>query len=60
MTVGELINQLDKYDKNMNVVFCEYILEKFNGYTGYFPEPREITAIDDKMFNNCITLILDT
>ena len=59
MTVGELIYQLNKCDKNKKVVFGEYVLKTINGYTCYFPEPRNIAMLDDKMHENCITLILD-
>lgn len=60
MTIGELINQLDKCDKNMKVVFSEYVLKTVDGYNGYFPEPRDIAMIDDKMYDDCITLILES
>lgn len=60
MTIEELINNLKKYDKNMGVVFSEYILKTVNGYTGYFPEPRDIAMTDDNIHKNCITLILES
>ena len=54
MTIGELINQLDKCNKNMKVV------KTVDGYNGYFPESRDIAMIDDKMYDDCITLILES
>ena len=60
MTVGELINQLDKYDKNMRVVFSEYVYGSINGCHGYFPEPRDIAMVDDESHDGCITLILES
>ena len=60
MTVAELINQLDKCDKNKKVVFSEYVLKTVDGYNGYFPEPRDIAMIDVTQYENCVTLILDS
>lgn len=60
MTVGELINQLNKYDKNMRVVFGEYVFGSIDGCNCYYPEPRDIAMIDDKTIKNCVTLILDS
>ena len=59
MTVGELISQLDKYDKNMRVVFSEYVYGSIDGCHGYFPEHRDIAMIDDKSHDGCVTLILE-
>ena len=60
MTVGDLIYKLSKCDKNKNVVFSEYVYGSINGYNCYYPEPRNIAMLDDKMHENCITLILET
>ena len=59
MTVGELIKQLDKCDKNMKVVLSEYVYKTENGLSGYFPEPRDIAMLEHKLHENCITLILE-
>ena len=59
MTVGELIDQLNKHDKNIGVVFSEYVLKSIDGRYGYFPEPRDIAMVDDKSHDGYVTLILE-
>lgn len=59
MTVGELINQLNQYDKGKKVVLSEYVYKTIDGFHGYFPEPRDVAMIDNKLHDGCITLILE-
>lgn len=58
MTVKELITQLEKYDEDTKVVFAEYVFKAIDGYNCYCPEPRDIATIDNKMFDDSITLIV--
>lgn len=58
MTVGDLIHELNKYDKSKKAVFSEYVLKSIEGLNCYCPEPRDIALVDDELHDGCVTLIL--